>query len=100
MTIYVDDMQRRARVGRITAVWSHLVSDLPGEEGTAELVAFAKRIGLNPAWIQSRGKPTEHFDVTEAKRQAALRAGALPVKYGAEGAAITLSKRRAAHPDD
>ena len=93
MTIYVDDMQRRARVGRLDGVWSHLMSDLPGEDGTAELVAFARRLGLNPAWIQHRGRPIEHFDVTEPKRQQALRLGATPIHYGAEGARLTMAKR-------
>ena len=96
MTIFVDDMQRPAKVGRLNGVWSHLMSDLPGAEGTTELLAFAKRLGLNPAWIQRRGTPIEHFDVTEPKRQLALRLGAQSVAYGAEGAAITRAKRAAA----
>lgn len=88
MPVYIDDMQRRARVGRLDAVWSHLMADTHDE-----LIDFARRLGLNTRWIQHEGKPLEHFDVTEPKRQAALRLGAIPIRYGAEGAALTRSKR-------
>lgn len=54
----------------------HMQSTLPGSEGTAELVTFARRIGLRPEWIQHAGRPTEHFDLTAGKRAAAVRAGA------------------------
>lgn len=94
MTVYVDDMKRRAQVGRLNAVWSHLMSDLPGQDGTDELIAFARRLGLNPAWIQHEGKPIEHFDLTEPKRQQAIRLGAVSIKYGHEGGAITWAKIR------
>jgi hypothetical protein len=93
VTIYIDDMQRPARVGRLNAVWSHLMSDLPGDEGTVELIAFARRLGLNPSWIQKKGTVLEHFDVTEPKRQQALRAGAVPIRYGREGGHLSLAKR-------
>ena len=88
MPVYVDDMQRRARVGRLTAVWSHLMADTH-----EELLHFARALGLNPRWIQHEGKPLEHFDLTEPKRQAALRLGAIPIRYGHEGAALTRAKR-------
>ena len=55
---------------------AHLVSDLPGEEGTTELVAFAWRIGMRSAWIQKAGTEHEHFDVFEGRYQRALDAGA------------------------
>ena len=88
MGVYVDDMQRRARVGRLNAVWSHLMADTHDE-----LVAFARQLGLNPRWIQHEGKPLEHFDLTEPKRQQALHLGAIPIRYGHEGAALTRAKR-------
>lgn len=108
MTVYIDDMQRPARVrngtGFVTGTWSHLMADT-----TEELVAFAKRIGMNPRWIQKAGTPIEHFDVTEPRRQHALRLGAVAIRYGHEGAALTRAKRdgvpfdleawRAARPD-
>lgn len=76
MTVYVDDMQRRARVGRITANWSHLLADTP-----AELREFAARLGLNPSWIQHEGTYREHFDLTSAVRLKALQLGAQPISY-------------------
>lgn len=88
MTVYIDDMQREATVGTTTGVWSHLMADTP-----EELLAFAKKLGLSPRWIQHQGTPLEHFDVTEPKRQKALKLGAVPIKYGHEGAALTKAKR-------
>lgn len=88
MTVYIDDMQRPARVGRLNAVWSHLMADT-----SEELVAFARTLGLNTRWIQKAGTPLEHFDVTEPKRQHALRLGAVPIRYGSEGAGLTRAKR-------
>lgn len=76
MTVYVDDMQRRARVGRITANWSHLMADTP-----AELRAFADRLGLKPEWIQHEGTHREHFDVTSPVRLKALDLGAEAMPY-------------------
>lgn len=99
MTIYVDDMLLAASVGTLDAVWSHLMSDLPGPEGTAELLAFAVRLGLRPEWIQKVGKPTEHFDVTAPKRDAAIRMGAVPIRYGSQSAAITRAKAAGVRAD-
>ena len=93
MTVYVDDMQRPARVGTVEGLWSHLLSDLPGVEGQVELVAFAEALGLDRAWLQNAGTPTEHFDITEPTRQRALRAGAVPIRYGRAVAALTMAKR-------
>lgn len=93
--IYIDDMQRPAQVGPVEGVWSHLLSDLPGEAGTTELLAFAERLGIDARWIQNAGTATEHFDVREPTRQRALALGATPVRYGREVAAITMAKRDA-----
>ncbi|HVF61659.1 MAG TPA: DUF4031 domain-containing protein [Thermoanaerobaculia bacterium] len=57
----------------------HMWSDLPGEEGTRELVTFAKRLGLREEWIQDRGRRHQHFDLTAGKRAAAVRLGATQV---------------------
>ena len=51
-------------------------SGLEGAAGTDELVAFAKKLGLKPEWIQRAGKPSEHFDLVASKRDKALRLGA------------------------
>ena len=62
MAVYVELARIPAQVGRIRARWSHLYADSPGF-----------RAGLRQAarlW---------HYDVTESRRQAAIRAGARPV---------------------
>ena len=80
MAVYVGDARIPAQAGRIRARWSHLYA---GSQD--ELHAFAQRIGLKRAWFQPGkpigGKPSRlwHYDVTEAKRQAAIQAGAQPV---------------------
>lgn len=90
MTVYVDDMQRPARVGRINAVWSHLLADTD-----EELHAFAAQIGLKRRWHQHPGTPIAHYDVTESKRQLALRLGAVPIAYGGPESRELLRQRRA-----
>lgn len=72
MTIYVDRMNRKAIGKTFTA---HMMSDT----GTQELDAMARKIGLKTAWRQKSGLPTEHYDLTEPKRQLALRYGAVEV---------------------
>lgn len=76
MTVYVDDMRRPARVGPVTSLWSHLLAD-----STAELNEFAARLGLRAAWIQHAGRRTEHYDLTDDKRDEALRLGAVSISY-------------------
>jgi hypothetical protein len=90
MTVYVDNMRRPARVGRISARWSHLTADTH-----AELHAFAARIGLRRSWFQERCKfgrcepcPHWHYDVTDSKRNAAIRAGAQAIDIRELGALI------------
>ncbi len=100
MTAYVDNARIPARAGGIRARWSHLTADTP-----AELGQFAARIGLRPAWLQSRCKygscPTVdgmcchfHFDVTDAKRQEAIDAGAKAIDVREMGA-LTSALRAA-----
>lgn len=76
MTVYVDDMQMPARVGRISARWSHLMADTD-----EELHEFAARLGLRRSWHQKPGTPISHYDVTDSKRDEALRLGAVPIGY-------------------
>ena len=73
--IVMDPPRQDTFRGR-TITTAHLLSTLPGDEGTAELVAFATRIGLQERWIQHRGEPREHFDLMGARCDAAIRAGA------------------------
>ena len=78
MSVYVDQAFISATVHNGSAVhtskWCHLMAD-----STDELVEFGKRIGLKESWLQSRGKVTEHFDVTQPKRRAAVAAGAIEI---------------------
>jgi hypothetical protein len=77
--ILIDRPQRYTHgVGRGRS-WSHLISTLPGMDGTRELVAFAARCGLAPRWRQHKGQPTEHYDVTGVCRERALHLGAKEV---------------------
>lgn len=59
---------------------AHMMSDLPGDEGSIELAAFAAKIGLRAAWLQNRGTPTEHFDLFDGAIQRAISAGATVVE--------------------
>lgn len=97
MTVYVDDMLLEAAVRNgdhiVRGRWSHLVAD-----SSAELHTFAARLGLRRAWIQKAGTAMEHYDVTAAKRAAAIRLGAVPIGYG-EGGHLTLAKRCGVHFD-
>jgi hypothetical protein len=76
MTVYVDDSRIPARVGRLSARWSHLLADTPDE-----LHAFAARLGLRREWFQDKPNGRWHYDVTESKRVAAIRLGATPVTW-------------------
>lgn len=57
----------------------HMCSTLHGEEGTAELVAFAVKIGMRRSWLQHPGDEYEHFDLFGDRRARAVRAGAVDV---------------------
>lgn len=72
MAVYVDDWRQPARVGRLSAKWSHLTAG-PFDD-IAELHAFAQRIGLKRAWFQDKPWPRAHYDVTESLRQKAIAA--------------------------
>lgn len=56
---------------------AHLVSTLHGAEGTAELLTFARQLGMKEEWIQRRGTPREHFDLMGSRCDAAQAAGAV-----------------------
>jgi hypothetical protein len=91
VTVYVDDFRRDAVVRGSRGRWSHLLAD---EE--AELHSFAARLGLRREWFQDPrvGQPGRaavprdslagefwHYDVTEAVRQRAIRAGAVEIRW-------------------
>jgi hypothetical protein len=83
MSVYVDDATISATVGRHTSRWSHLTAD-----SRDELHAFAERLGLQRSYFQpgsAMANPGSfsaegwHYDLTEPKREQALRLGAVPV---------------------
>ena len=92
MTIYVDDMRMRAKVGRINGIWSHLVSDSLDPQ---ELHRFAQMCGLKREWFQHdpRFPHRDHYDVTDSIRQHALNLGATPIRYPSDLANILAAKK-------
>ncbi len=70
MSVYIDSVN--ANYGRMKM--SHMMADT-----TEELMAMADRIGVQRLWIQHEGTEREHFDVCKSKREAAIKAGAIPV---------------------
>lgn len=79
--VYVDDHRQRWR----GMIMSHMFADTD-----AELMEFARRIGLKPEW-----KHREHFDISESKRDMALEFGATPITY--REMAIMICRKR--HPE-
>lgn len=79
--VYVDDHRVRWR----GMIMSHLFADTD-----AELMEFARRLGLKPEY-----KHNEHFDVSETKRDLALELGAKPISY--REMAMMVCKKR--HPE-
>ncbi len=100
MTVYVDDFRVTARVGRVSARWSHLFVAPDGDLG--ELHALASQIGLRRSWFQDKPWPRAHYDVTDAKRAAAISAGAVPVSAMEAGRwrATAIDARKAAETPD
>jgi hypothetical protein len=47
---------------------AHLMAD-----SEAELVAYARKIGMRESWIQRRGTPMVHFDVTGSRLARVLK---------------------------
>lgn len=89
MTVYVDDMRMPARVGRLQARWSHLMADTD-----EELHAFAARLGLKRSWHQKPGTAISHYDVTDSRRQEALRLGAVPIGYMSRESLDLIRRKR------
>lgn len=80
MTVYVDNFRAPARVGRLTARWSHLVADTP-----EELHAFAASLGLLRSWFQDKEDGRWHYDVTDTERAAAIALGAKSIDIRGNG---------------
>ena len=90
MTVYVDDWQQQARVGRLSAKWSHL--RVGPFDDIEELHEFAARLGLQRRWFQGKSWPRQHYDVTETKRQAAIAAGAVAISWKETGRQIVRAR--------
>ncbi|QDT41040.1 hypothetical protein Pan241w_10990 [Gimesia alba] len=71
MTVYVDDYEGQFR----RMIMCHMMSD----ESIEELIAMARKIGVNPKWIQHLGIPGKavHFDICKSYRAKAIKAGAV-----------------------
>lgn len=70
MTVWVDELARYpTSIACFKSGSCHLTADT-----LDELHAFAKRIGMRREWFQDKRVP--HYDLTPAKRAAALAAGA------------------------
>jgi hypothetical protein len=54
---------------------AHCASTLLGEEGTEELLAFGRGIGLRESWLQHRGTEREHIDLFDRAIARAVAAG-------------------------
>ena len=70
-----------------------VVSNLLGEEGTRELIAFATRIGMRREWLQHAGRNTEHFNVFGSRRPRAIKAGAVELGWRGLGRILCAKKR-------
>lgn len=84
------------RHGLPTGPCAHLLSDLHGDDGTRELLAFGARFGLEARWLQHRGTYREHFDIFEAAIRAAVHHGARQLDRR-EFVAILRAKRARHH---
>lgn len=88
----VFDTPRAVRFRRFR-VTAHMASTLPGEAGTAELLAFGRRVGLRVEWLQHRGEPREHFDLFDAAIERARDAGAVEIAPRAFIVEVVRAKR-------
>lgn len=85
MSVYVDDMNAPYR----GMLMCHLIADT-----TEELLEMADTIKVRRKWIQDAGTKYEHFDICLAKKQKALRAGAIEIEYGYELAEMLEQRDR------
>jgi hypothetical protein len=68
--VYIDNYN--AAFGNM--VMCHMVADT-----TEELLAMVDRIGVARKWIQYAGTYNEHFDICLAKKELALKGGAMEI---------------------
>ena len=83
MPVYVDELMEWGPTPNWPFKYAcHMVADT-----LEELHEMAAKIGLKRSWYQ-RSPPhsTPHYDLTEAKRKQAIKAGAIPVEKDPDGA--------------
>lgn len=85
--VYVDDMLAPYRGMKMC----HMLADTH-----EELVAMAKRIGVQLKWIQNAGAYNEHFDICLSKKRMAVKFGAKEIEYGKE-LAVLLERKEGRH---
>jgi hypothetical protein len=54
-------------------------------DNEGELDEFAAKLMLNPKWKQNPGTYKVHYDLTDLKRRAAVRMGAIEISPNEEG---------------
>lgn len=72
MTVYIDKMNAKYR----NMIMCHMLADTE-----QELVNMAKIIGVDPKWIQYQGTYKAHFDICLAKKEKALKLGAIEITH-------------------
>jgi len=89
MTVYVDDMYKTkmGQYGRMKM--SHMIADT-----RAELLDMASKIGLDEKYLQKKGQPQEHFDISMSYRSRAIENGASEITMR-ELARITRARSKA-----
>jgi hypothetical protein len=76
MPVYIDNFYETGAGNFGRMKMSHMIADT-----TEELLAMAKRIGVQKKWIQHPGTPNEHFDVCMSHRARAVCFGAIEINF-------------------
>lgn len=80
-----------ARVRRGDRMY-HVLSDVIGPEGSAELRAFVLQFGMRSEWVQYAGTYREHFDARADTGLAMLAHGARPATNREVGALLRAKR--------
>lgn len=91
MSVYVDALFD-VRPEMVTGRWPYKQACHMTADTHEELEAMARQLRLQPQWIQHRGRPTEHYDLTPGKRAQAMRLGAREVTI-TESVLLTRAKQ-------
>lgn len=83
MTVYIDKMNAKYR----NMIMCHMLADTE-----QELINMAKNIGVDPKWIQYQGTYKAHFDICLAKKEKALKLGAIEITHSQLRALLRAKK--------